>query len=102
MGPAVAPFDAVDKQDPAAVDLVFLTLARAVHVDRVIDDPVLPGRVGDDRIVPGASQCSLLNSIRLCGTPRACSSVSNGPVALRERATMTPYSASGPQQLSPE
>ena len=32
--------DAVDQQDPAAVDLVLLPLARAVHVDRMIDDPV--------------------------------------------------------------
>ena len=44
--PAVAPFDAVDQQDPAAVDLVLLPLARPVHVDRVIDDPHLPGLVG--------------------------------------------------------
>ena len=46
--PAVPPFDAVDQQDPAAVDLVFLALPRPVHVDCVIDDPHLPRLVDDD------------------------------------------------------
>ena len=101
--PAVAPFDAVDQQDPAAVDLVLLPLTRAVHVDRMIDRSTpAPALSVTMELCPGASQRSLLNSIRLCGTPRASSSVSNGPVGSRERATITPYSASGPQQLSPE
>ena len=52
MGPAVAPLDLVDQQDPPAVDLVLLVLSRSVHVDRVIDDPRVPRFVGDDRIVP--------------------------------------------------
>ena len=50
--PAVAPLDPVDQQDSAAVDLVLLALARAVHVDRMVDDPRLPGLVGHDAIVP--------------------------------------------------
>ena len=52
MRPAIPPFDAVDQQDPAAVDLVFLALPRLVHVDCVIDDPHLPRLVHDDGIVP--------------------------------------------------
>src|SRR5260221_1253245 len=51
-GPTILPLDLVDEQDPAAVDLVFLPLARSVYVDRVIDDPVLPGLVAHDRILP--------------------------------------------------
>ena len=39
------------REDPAAVDLVFLGLARAIDVDRVIDDPVIARLVDDDAIV---------------------------------------------------
>jgi hypothetical protein len=54
------------------------------------------------QLCPGASQRSLLNSIRLCGTPARLLERLERAGGDRERATITPYSASGPQQLSPE
>src|SRR5512132_3248038 len=45
VGPAVPPFNLVDQQDAAAVDLVLLPLTRTIHVDCVVDDPHVPGFV---------------------------------------------------------
>jgi hypothetical protein len=50
-------------------------------------------------------KASLRRRMALSGAPVACASVSKGPVALRERATIAAYliSWSGPwQQFSPE
>src|SRR6476469_1286662 len=52
MRPPVLPLDLVDHQDAAAVDLVLLALTGAVHVNRVINDPLVAGLVLDDAIVP--------------------------------------------------
>ena len=53
LGPAVDPVDAIDEHRPA-VDAVRLGQPRLVSVDRVVDDPVLAGRVRHHRVVPGA------------------------------------------------